>query len=83
MGVGVVGISCITNMAAGVQKQPLSHKEVMETTSRVKDQFVRLLGALVAALGGGRSGDTLMDEKKKTPAGRKASAPPARKRVRS
>jgi purine-nucleoside phosphorylase len=64
MGVGVVGISCITNMAAGVLKQPLSHQEVLETTARVKDKFVRLLGALVAALGGGRSGDTLMEEKK-------------------
>jgi purine-nucleoside phosphorylase len=82
MGVGVVGISCITNMAAGVQKQPLSHKEVMETTARVKDQFVRLLGALVAALGGGRSGDTLMEEKKKKPSGRKTPAQATGKRAR-
>ena len=82
MGVGVVGISCITNMAAGVLKQALSHAEVMETTARVKDQFVRLLGALVSALGGGRSGDTLMDEKKKKPAGRKPASRTAGKRVR-
>ena len=83
MGVGVVGISCITNMAAGVLKQPLSHHEVMETTARVKDQFVRLLGALVSALGGGRSGDTLMEEGKRRPRGRSAPARPARKRARS
>jgi len=62
MGVGVVGISCITNMAAGVLPRPLRHEEVLATTQRVKGRFVRLLGALVAALGGGRSGDTLMVE---------------------
>ncbi len=73
MGVGVVGISCITNMAAGVLKQPLSHHEVLETTARVKDRFVRLLGALVSALGGGRSGDTLMEEKKQNPSRRPAA----------
>ena len=58
MGVGVLGISCITNMAAGVLKQKLDHREVLETTQRVKGDFVRLLTALVAALGTGRSGAT-------------------------
>ena len=58
MGVGVVGISCITNMAAGVFKQKLVHPEVLETTQRVKGDFVRLLTALVQALGSGRSGAT-------------------------
>jgi purine-nucleoside phosphorylase len=67
MGIGVVGISCITNMAAGVLKQPLCHAEVLETTARVKDRFVRLLSSLVAALGGGRSGDTLMEEETRKP----------------
>ena len=60
MGVGVVGISCITNMAAGVLKKPLLHDEVLETTRRVKDRFVRLLTALVAAMGEGRSPDRLV-----------------------
>lgn len=60
MGVGVLGISCITNMAAGVLQKPLVHEEVLETTRRVKDRFVALLFALVAAVGGGRSGDTLL-----------------------
>jgi purine-nucleoside phosphorylase len=58
MGVGVIGISCITNMAAGVLKKPLVHTEVLETTQRVKGEFVRLLTALVRALGEGRSGAT-------------------------
>jgi purine-nucleoside phosphorylase len=58
MGVGVIGISCITNMAAGVLKKPLIHTEVLETTQRVKGEFVRLLTALVRALGEGRSGAT-------------------------
>jgi purine-nucleoside phosphorylase len=58
MSVGVIGISCITNMAAGVLKKPLVHTEVLETTQRVKGEFVRLLTALVRALGEGRSGAT-------------------------
>lgn len=58
MGVGVIGISCITNMAAGVLRKPLVHSEVLETTQRVKGEFVRLLTSLVRALGEGRSGAT-------------------------
>jgi purine-nucleoside phosphorylase len=58
MGIGVLGISCITNMAAGVLKQKLDHREVLETTQRVKGDFVRLLIFLVQALGTGRSGAT-------------------------
>jgi purine-nucleoside phosphorylase len=74
MGVGVVGVSCITNMAAGVLKQPLRHDEVLETTRRVKDRFVRLLTALVAAMGEGRSPDRLVVE----PARRASAAKGAR-----
>ena len=62
MGVGVVGISCITNMAAGVLKQKLVHDEVLETTTRVKERFVRLLSALVEAIGCGRTGEAPPDE---------------------
>lgn len=43
MGVPVAGISCLTNMAAGILDQPLSHAEVTETADRVRDQFVGLL----------------------------------------
>lgn len=42
-GMQVVGISCITNMAAGVLPQKLTHEEVMETTARVHDTFHKLL----------------------------------------
>ena len=43
----VVGISCLTNMAAGVLDQPLDHDEVMQTAARVHHHFVSLIGALV------------------------------------
>ncbi len=44
----VLGISCITNMAAGVLPQPLDHNEVMETARRVRGQFIALLEEVVA-----------------------------------
>lgn len=47
MGVPVAGISCLTNMAAGILDQPLSHAEVTETADRVRDQFVALLAELL------------------------------------
>ncbi len=43
MGVKVAGISCITNLAAGIGAQKLSHDEVSETANRVKGTFARLL----------------------------------------
>ncbi len=39
----VLGISCITNMAAGILDQPLNHEEVIETTQMVKAQFIKLI----------------------------------------
>lgn len=39
----VLGISCITNMAAGILDQPLNHTEVMETSDRVKEAFTSLV----------------------------------------
>ena len=48
MGMEVLGISCITNMAAGVLPQPLDHQEVMETARRVRGQFIGLLNEVVA-----------------------------------
>jgi len=50
MGVEVLGISCITNMAAGVLPQPLDHHEVMETARRVRGRFVALLETIIARL---------------------------------
>jgi purine-nucleoside phosphorylase len=50
MGMDVLGISCITNMAAGVLPQPLNHEEVMETTQRVRAEFVALLEGVIGRL---------------------------------
>ncbi len=50
MGVEVLGISCITNMAAGVLPAPLSHEEVLATTERVRDRFIALLEEIVGRL---------------------------------
>ncbi|WP_429840985.1 purine-nucleoside phosphorylase [Brevibacillus sp. FIR094] len=50
MGVKVLGISCISNMAAGILEQPLSHDEVMETTEKVKSQFLALVNGIVAKM---------------------------------
>jgi purine-nucleoside phosphorylase len=47
MGIRVLGISCMTNMAAGILDQPLSHAEVMETGERVKVQFEALLRSVI------------------------------------
>lgn len=50
MGVEVLGISCITNAAAGVFPEPLHHSEVMETAQQVKDQFIALLEGIIGRL---------------------------------
>ncbi|MGA3293189.1 MAG: purine-nucleoside phosphorylase [Candidatus Acidiferrales bacterium] len=50
MGIRVLGISCATNMAAGILDQPLSHAEVMETGERVKSQFIALLRAVIPSI---------------------------------
>jgi purine-nucleoside phosphorylase len=50
MGLAVLGISCITNMAAGVLPQPLNHDEVMATARKVRGQFIALLEAIVERL---------------------------------
>lgn len=46
-GMRVLGISCITNMAAGILDQPLNHAEVTETANRVKGQFRNLLDGII------------------------------------
>jgi len=47
MGVKVFGISCITNMAAGILDQPLNHEEVIETANIVKKDFKSLVKAVI------------------------------------
>ena len=46
-GMRVLGISCVTNAAAGILDQPLDHKEVLETAERIKSQFIGLLRAVI------------------------------------
>ncbi len=50
MGMEVLGISCITNMAAGVLPQPLVHDEVVETAHRVRGSFISLLEGVIERL---------------------------------
>ena len=47
MGMRVLGISCVTNMAAGILDKPLDHGEVLATGERVKDNFIALLRAVL------------------------------------
>jgi purine-nucleoside phosphorylase len=46
-GMKVLGISCITNMAAGILDQPLNHQEVIDTAEKVKTKFVKLVKDIV------------------------------------
>ena len=52
MGLNVLAISCVTNMAAGILDQPLSHAEVIETGERVKSTFEALLRAVLPRIAG-------------------------------
>ena len=50
MGLEVLGISCITNMAAGISDEPINHEEVMATGDRVRGTFTELLRRVVAGI---------------------------------
>jgi purine-nucleoside phosphorylase len=50
MGVAVLGISCVTNMAAGVTNEKIHHDEVLETGIRVRADFIRLLRGILERL---------------------------------
>jgi purine-nucleoside phosphorylase len=50
MGMKVLGISCVTNMAAGVLPQKINHEEVLETGMMVRDKLVKFLKALLPRL---------------------------------
>jgi purine-nucleoside phosphorylase len=50
MGLDVLGISCITNMAAGISDEPINHEEVMATGDRVRDTFAQLLRRVVSRI---------------------------------
>ena len=51
LGMEVMGISCVTNLAAGLQDTPLSHEEVLVTGARVEEKLQGLLKAIIARLG--------------------------------
>jgi purine-nucleoside phosphorylase len=53
MGIEVLGISCVTNMAAGIVDQEINHQEVLETGERVRGQFVALLRAVIPRIAAG------------------------------
>ena len=55
MGIEVLGISCVTNMAAGILDQAINHQEVMETGERVRTQFVALLRAVIPRIASGKN----------------------------
>ena len=50
MGLEVLGISCITNMAAGISDEPINHEEVMATGDRVRETFADLLRSVIGAI---------------------------------
>ncbi len=50
MGLEVLGISCITNMAAGISDEPINHEEVMATGDRVRETFAELLRRVISAI---------------------------------
>lgn len=50
MGLEVLGLSCITNMAAGMLPRPLDHREVMETAARIRESFAALLEGILRRL---------------------------------
>ena len=50
MGLEVLGISCITNMAAGISDEPINHKDVMATGDRVRETFTELLRKVIGAI---------------------------------
>jgi purine-nucleoside phosphorylase len=52
MGMKVLGISCVTNMAAGILPQKINHEEVLETGAMVRDTLVKFLKALLPRLEG-------------------------------
>jgi purine-nucleoside phosphorylase len=52
MGIKVLAISCVTNMAAGILDQPINHLEVLETGERVKGDFIALLRGVIPRIDG-------------------------------
>ena len=49
-GIKVLGISCITNYAAGITNRPLSHEDVIQTAGNAREKFVLLIKEIISAL---------------------------------
>ena len=60
MGIKVLAISCVTNMAAGILDKPINHLEVLETGERVKGDFIALLRAVIPRIASLGQPDTLL-----------------------
>jgi purine-nucleoside phosphorylase len=50
MGLRVLGVSCITNLAAGLSASPITHAEVLETTAVAGERFTRLIRGIVGRM---------------------------------
>ena len=50
MSIPVLGISCITNLAAGILDQPLNHAEVIEVSNRVQAEFLAYMEDIIASI---------------------------------
>ena len=59
-GMNVVGISCLTNMAAGILDQPLNHEEVIETSNMAKNNFINLMTSLIERLSKTQTDDEIL-----------------------
>ncbi|RKD27142.1 purine-nucleoside phosphorylase [Caminicella sporogenes DSM 14501] len=49
-GLKVIGVSCMTNMAAGILEQPLDHSEVMETSAKAREKFITLMKNVIKSI---------------------------------
>ncbi|MDZ7542601.1 purine-nucleoside phosphorylase, partial [Clostridium perfringens] len=49
-GMKVLGISCLTNMAAGILEHPLNHEEVVETSNMVKEKFTSFMNKIIEVI---------------------------------
>lgn len=49
-GIKVIGVSCMTNMAAGILDQPLDHREVMETSEMAREKFIKLMRNVIKGI---------------------------------
>jgi purine-nucleoside phosphorylase len=63
MGMGVLAISCVTNMAAGLSPREINHEEVLETGARVRGKLLALLGDVIPGIEESFSGNELAPQK--------------------